>query len=325
MLGVSSDARLLASRNDMSSAPPEAILGTPHLGWLSPNGFDTLPYNDTESEGRQITSAHLDGDTVTWVETSSIDLYNFDWRIYSAVLGTDGRTLVADSDDFSKGRMLNPVFGTTQPVVLGGTAYWAATDVGGKSDDSLIWAGSVAPGGKPAKPIVDDGYLPTSDGSSYLYYVKRIANGTTSIVRERSGAGKPTAVVMLEKFDGSVTRLAASDRHLAWVESYKDGTSRLFVKELASGEVTAIRMEHPGPSTMFLSLSQDKVVWGSGSAEGDAGQYLYNFSSGALTRLADSPGLSLVYAADSAIAWSRLKPNPGGPPTASWVVGESTK
>lgn len=323
VLGVSADARLLASQNDMSSAPPEAILGTPHLGWLSRDGFEEFSYDDVESSGRQITSAHVEGDKVTWVETTSTDLFNFDWRIYSATLGTTGRDLIAASDDFSNGRPLRPVFGSTEPVLVGESIYWAATKLRGDSDDAQIWAASVAPAAAaPAKPAIEGGYLPTSDGGSSLYYVKPSADGTTSIMKKQGRGEKPRQVVALEKFDGGVTRLAASGSLLAWVESYADGTSQLLVKDLVDGEVTAIRMEHSGSPTMFLDVSQGHVAWGNGSAEGDAGQYLYDASSGAPTRLSDSPGLSLVYLNGNAVAWPRLKASSDGPPSVSWVIGE---
>ncbi len=69
-------------------------------------------------------------------------------------------------------------------------------------------------------------------------------------------------------------------------------------------------MNHPGLQTMALGLSDRLVVWGNGSAEGDAGEYALDLGDGSIWRLGDQPGFSVAFVDGDTVAWADLPKDP---------------
>lgn len=309
VFGVSSSGRLLASRVTGRGAE---TLGTPHLGWLDRSTFTALDYDAAPSRDHQVAAADHDGDDVAWVETTSTDPGLFDWTVWAS----DGKSRheVDSSARLGPADRQKRVFGMTEPIVADGRTFWAA-DVPG---DGASVLGASTTGPKPGVSTIAAAGLPAVS-SDALHLVRSPAVGsdddTTRIIARDLASGKERVLAHADLGSRVVTRLVASDHHLAWVVSdAAAGTSQLFVRDLGSGVTRGIRMNHPGLQTMSLGISDRLVVWGNGSAEGDGGEYVLDLEDGSVWRLGDQPGFSVAFVDGSTVAWADL---PDDSPTSS--------
>jgi hypothetical protein len=306
VLGVGASGRLLVSQ---VTGRRTDQLGTPHVGWLGASDFIPLAYDADQSRGHQVTAADHDGSDVVWVETTSTDPGLFDWTVWSSS-GKDRRQ-VDSSARLGPADRPKRVFGMTEPVVAEGRTFWAATTTG----TAAVVLSAPLTGGKPAAEPIGAAGLPALSQDT-LYFVRSSTlgsdDGTTRIVARDLGSKHERVVAQADLGSGkAVTRLVASDHHLAWVVSdAAAGASQLFVKDLRSGVTRGIRMNHPGLQTMALGLSDRLVVWGNGSAEGDAGEYALDLGDGAIWRLGDQPGFSVVFVDGDTVAWADLPKDP---------------
>ncbi|WP_408898542.1 hypothetical protein ACJ5H2_05375 [Nocardioides sp. R1-1] len=310
--GVLSAGRLLASASTGDSGDQ---LGTPRLGVLSPSGFAALRYDPSPSRGHQITAAEAQGSTTTWVETTSMDLFNFDWKIYAADLERPGRRLLADSDTVYGTRPLSPVYGQTIPTVAGDSVYWAATPPGADRSDGVIWRAGLDDASIEA---VSRGVMPSGAGRS-LYFVRRTGDGA-QIVRRDTAKGAEWVVSTVDSADGEVTRLAASTRLVAWVVARPQGDAALYIHQRQAGELCRIALHQRGPETMVMSAAGHFLAWGNGSVDGDAGEYLLDMRSRGLWRLGEASGYSVGYVGPGAVAWARLPEDAAQPQAAQFLV-----
>ena len=310
VLGVGDSGRLLVSQVTGRSADQ---LGTPHVGWLGASAFTPLGYDAAQSGGRQVTAADHDGSDVVWVETTSTDPGLFDWTVWAS--SGKGRHQVDGSARLGPADRQKRVFGMTEPVVAAGRTFWAAATAG--TDAAVLSAATT--GSQPGAKSIGAAGLPAVSQDT-LYFVRSSSvgseGGTTRIVARDLGSNDERVVAQADLGSAKVvTRLVASDHHLAWVVSdAAAGASVLFVKDLRSGTTRGIRMNHPGLQTMALGLSDRLVVWGNGSAEGDAGEYALDLEDGSIWRLGDQPGFSVAFVDGNTVAWADLpqRPESGG-------------
>ncbi len=308
VLGVGDSGRLLVSQVTGRSADQ---LGTPHVGWLGASAFTPLGYDAAQSRGHQVTAADHDGSDVVWVETTSTDPGLFDWTVWAS--SGKGRHQVDSSARLGPSDRQKRVFGMTEPVVAAGRTFWAAATAG--TDAAVL--SSATTGSQPAATSIGAAGLPAVSQDA-LYFVRSSSvgseGGTTRIVARDLGSNDERVVAQADLGSAKVvTRLVASDHHLAWVVSgAAAGASVLFVKDLRSGATRGIRMNHPGLQTMALGLSDRLVVWGNGSAEGDAGEYALDLEDGSIWRLGDQPGFSVAFVDGDTVAWADLPKDPKG-------------
>ena len=309
VFGVSSSGRLLASQVTGRAAE---TLGTPHLGWLDRSTFTALDYDAAPSRDHQVAAVDHDDDGVVWVEMTSTDPGLFDWTVWAS--SGKSRHEVDSSARLGPPDRQKRVFGMTEPVVADGRTFWAA-DVPG---DGASVLGASTTGRKPDVQAIDAAGLPAVS-SDALHLVRSPAVGsgdeTTRIIARDLASGKERVLASADLGSRVVTKLVASDHHLAWVVSDASaGTSQLFVRDLRSHATRGIRMNHPGLQTMSLGISDQLVVWGNGSAEGDAGEYVLDLEDGSVWRLGDQPGFSVAFVDGSTVAWADL---PDDNPTSS--------
>ena len=185
VLGVDGSGRLLVSRITGRSA--EHPLGTPHVGWLDHDGFEPLPYEDSDSVGHQVTAADHDGDDVVWVESTSTEPYLFDWTVWSS--SDDARRQVDASDRLGPADQQHRVFGMTEPVVSGARVAWAA-DVEGSETPSASVLEAGTRGSTSAAEETEGATLPALVGDT-LYAVRSPRSGACrSKLKAGSGANR---------------------------------------------------------------------------------------------------------------------------------------
>lgn len=279
-------------------------LGTPRVGLLDEQGVEPLRYDARASRATQVTALAHRASRQVWVETSSTRLDTFDWRVWSSA--GEGRTLLGDSRRLVDSTVR--AVGETRPVIAGSTAYWAATD--GDGDDVRPVVLGLDLDGRGEVRRLRDVELPASDGTHLLVVSSprsqgRAAGGPVHVLSVDPESGSSDRLLTLQLEDGEqVNALAATSTHVAWVVADDDGRSRLVVHDRATGDERTVELHQPGLATMSLQMTDAVVVWGGGSAPGDAGQYLLDLDDHQVWRLGDLPGLSVVHASGDTVAWA---------------------
>ncbi|MFB6722990.1 hypothetical protein ACFCV3_22620 [Kribbella sp. NPDC056345] len=279
------------------------------------------------TDTRQIIAASAGRSGLTWLETTSTSLAMQDWRIHYQPADGQPR-LVGDSDALYKTRELPPPPGGIHPQASAdGRIYWAAaapdrTSVNGFT--ALILAADTT-GRTAPRPVVRNAKLPRVVGSTLYYVVSPDVapgklTGRFEIHALTAGVDKVIASGVLEK-DQQLERLVAGPTHLAWyigtansqaepsadpdegcADRSHDGCS-IFVQKLGSAEPpTRIAASSTG---VEMSLDGSLLGWGSGSSNGDPGEYLLDLNNSKLWRLGDSRGCSSVSIAGSYISWGK--------------------
>lgn len=266
------------------------------------------------------------GPWTAWTETTSTDLNEFDWKVFLHDARTGRTRLLGDSADVAPVRPLAAV-GETAPTVGTREVYWAATArrSRGEGFDELILAALVgAPG--PVRRVVVGGYFPAADGTDLLYVstarldrneayagrppapaparyeIRRVREGTTSTVASGQLAGNQT-----------ISGLAARGGAIAYTVARPTTNLSTLVLIEPGGQRTDIRMHNGGGTS--VCLTDRYLAFGSGSASGDAGQYVLERTGGRLWKVGEAPGRSLVLASPRGdyLAWTV---QPSSPPAA---------
>lgn len=285
------------------------------------------PAGPFRGQQRQITDLAAGEGYVVWVETPSTDMDGNEWTIRAWHQSTGRITEVAHSRYLRKGHRYAGYAGSIVPVVLGGQAYWPSpvpTSDHPGDDNPKDWSFRVlsAPlsGGGPTRTIATDAaFAAVVDGS--LFYATHESRGKRHIAylihRRERGVG-PDTVVARGAIAGmsDLTNVAGGNHLLAWTTSAPDvqqgwmpGEStpgRVYLMDLRTSRVTELVTADEAGANYSFAFGPDRLLWGNGSGNGDAGQYLFQPSRNALYRLGTTQGGAMVVSAPigSAIRWS---------------------
>ncbi|WP_274559317.1 hypothetical protein [Streptomyces spiramyceticus] len=321
ILDITASGRLVAAANSEPKSTDGVVrIGQSRVGLQDATSFSPFPAakNGTcRNTPRQAVYADERDGTVAWVESASTNLYAFDWCVFAYDPGTKTTTLLGDSASVSGRQQGMPEPSGSSAVSLGQSkAFWATTyQTSGKPKFGVKVVARQLTGGSGLETAVDHAKLPRAVGDT-LFYVrsadiapgfpkdrfeirKREANGTDRLV-----AGGPLTAGQ------EVSTLSVKSSRVNWViANPEQANSRLYSLDLKTNNAVTFKLGHAGPSTMFLRSTDDHLVWGNGSAAGDAGQYVYEFESGKLWRVGAEEGFSVIYAKADRLAWANIPGN----------------
>jgi len=284
----------------------------------SPKGQDKRP--------RQTIYAASQGPVVTWLETTSTDMFSADWMVYARNLNSGTTHLLGDSSSLAEGTTMPDIPGGSKLTIGGGLVAWATPRPSHTKPpfESDIVARPVD-GSGTLTTLARHAKLPAFDGKALYYARSHDVDPTMSTshyeIHRRDAAGTDTVLIdaPLEK-DQNINILTTSSTRLAWViGSNARDRSTLYVRE-KSGTIIAFKLNHAGASTAEVSMTDSLLAWGNGSASsGDYGDYVYDFRRKQLWRAGGALGYSAAYAAGDYFAWPEMT-GPGG--TARWWVAK---
>ena len=276
--------------------------------WLPPQ---------TGSEPRQAIVAAARGQSFVWLETKSTDLFYQDWKVYAARAGQRQPTLLGDSFDLAKTDEVPPPPGVKYLTTDGVHAWWTMTY---RTKTQRGWGARIMvrdlAGHEALSTSVDKAKLPTATGGGIAYVRSNDVDPSVPANRydiRLSQAGADTLVASgpLVKDEG-VSTMCASDTLLAWAVRSPSAPAenpaawtggRLHVMTLATRTQRFIELGDDAGG-LDLSCGDTFVAWGNGSGNGDPGQYVVDVPSGKLWKLGESPGISIVHAAGTMLAWT---------------------
>jgi hypothetical protein len=328
-LGVTPDGELVTAANPRPGSDGESVtIGQSEVRLDAARGARRLSLAASAGPAHQAAYADSDARTVVWIETPSVELGFFEWRVYAYDRDTRRTTLLGDSTALHRHGRLAVAPGGSAPTIGGGRAAWATSYAMPSGDDwgvrivarDLQANGplvTLAEGAKlPAAVGADVYYVRTSDAAPAFpadrYEIRRVgADGTDDLV-----ASAPLAP------GEEVTALVAKRGYLAWVVASapsEQPSSRLHVLDPRARTALVVRLDEAGQA-ILLSGSERLLAWSNGSGSGDAGQYELDVAAARLWRLGEAPGYGLVYAAGDRVAWSRLGDEPQKPEQNAFVV-----
>lgn len=325
------------TRGDSSLA-----LGTQELGIVRNGALKVLARNATETSGtlkgtrRQIIGTALTSKHLVWVETPSTDLNYCEWAVRVRDLATGTTRQIAHSPVLQEGRRILRVFGETRPFVLGDRVYWAANtpltsrpDPGKDSDWRYDLLSARTDGRGGVTTIARAAALPAVD-SGAVYYATTTNTPSRAFRIHRLSATGPTSATVVAtgrlRGESALTNLAAGKGRLVWTVSSPDagqewekGTDtpgHVFVMDTATRDVVDVTTADEVSGNYSIAFGPGRVLWGNGSGNGDAGQYLLDLHELRLHRLGRTQGFSTVLSApgSSWIMWGSAcsSPEDGG-------------
>lgn len=317
VLALTDDGRALASAAKTSTFDDGVLTQEQStVGLRGRDGFAPLPQPRRSGPVQQAVYGDSRGPYSAWTETTSTSLDEFDWRVYLHDAKTGRTRLVGDSATVAD--WLPPAPGETVPTIGSTHVYWTTTvsrpGSTGRYDVQIMAA--PLDGSAPMGAVVTNGVFPQADGDALVYAAWGAADpalpaGRFEIRQLRAGATRVLASGDLPQ-DGSIGGLSARRGAVAYtVRSNKTTESTLTLIE-ATGARTHIAMHHDA-FAIPLRLTDRFLAWGSGSGNGDPGQYVLDLREGDLLKLGEAAGESYVHAdaAGRHLAWRVPSPQPG--------------
>ncbi|MGW1766730.1 hypothetical protein ACWCQL_21990 [Streptomyces sp. NPDC002073] len=317
VLDITGDGRLVvAGSPDAKSVDGVVQIEQSRVGIQDATTFKPFPpahNGKCQNTRRQAIYADEQQDTVVWTESASTNLFAVDWCVFAYNPQSKTSALLGDSATIGPKEGMPEPPGTSAVTVGTSQAFWAtAYPTPGKKPEfgvKIVTRG--VNGGGQLETAVDRAKLPQAVGDT-LFYVRSadIAPGFDAHrfeIRKRSAQGDGVVASGRLAEGQTVSALSATATRTTWVIANSDGeTSTLYSLDLAANKAVSVKLHHPGPSTMHLRSTDTHLIWGSGSAAGDAGQYLYALDTGKLWRLGSEEGYSVVHAKGDHIAWAAI-------------------
>lgn len=273
-----------------------------------------VPVPTTDGVVRQIVHLDAEGQRLAWMETTSVDLYDLDWRIVTSLPGGEAH-VVADWSDITAqspplvGAEVVPSIGDgwvawNAPVPVEGEGSFGSgmrqaimvADLDGADLRTLdLWSATHAASGGSLYVAVDPLHDPEAPPATY------------QIVQvSPSSSDTPSPVITGEMEEGArVSAVAADGDALAWIVSGPPDSSEPALLYAQDGDHRVV-LEIPDPrGSTPLSLSDGRVGWGDGSA-GEGTEYLLDIRDSTLLTLGTSPGRSQVTVAGDFVAWAQV-------------------
>lgn len=288
--------------------------GQSQVGIETASGFEPFPQadGDCKASPRQAVYGSAADGIVTWMETSSTNLFNFDWCVFAYDQETKRTHLLGDSASLSNGDDMPPGPGDPTPSIGSDAIYWSTVYPTGKEQFEVKIVKSDRTGGGSFETAVDHAKLPAASGDE-LYYV-RSADVTPDFPKDRyeirrmSPTGDDVEVVS-GALDGGqqVSKLRISESRISWVVSTQNkNAAQLYSLDLSTNEAIVFELHHPGASTMVLQPTPKLIAFSNGTGGGDVGEYVYDLSNNKLWRLGKQKGFSVALANGDYVAWAKL-------------------
>ncbi|MBW3086910.1 hypothetical protein KEM60_03139 [Austwickia sp. TVS 96-490-7B] len=307
VLALASTGRVLAFHATRSEGQR---LGRGHAVLIDKSGHRDLP-EDLAGPPRQAVSATSAGGRFVWRETSSTRMDDEDWRI----MASDDNVsplMIGDSQSSAKAGLLSPVLPDSDASLAtdGTSAYWTAgtpAAPGTRPGPSRLFAAPVD-GNTAPRVLARSVFSPVWDGSRLLAVdadpaLDRHEVHLTSIDRA-TGARHPIPGPRLRDRE-SLSSFCAGPEMVAFGLAGPDpGRGRLIVRR--NGQDLDVPL---AGGNAHVVCGTGFVAWGNGSGQGDPGQYLLDLRRKPMVyRLGEVPGLSVVRAAGSFLAWTLPAP-----------------
>lgn len=259
-MAVATDGRIVASAAPPDSFSEDVFLAPERLGWWTPEGFE--PFDDVSGlpEGdpfRYSYFAATDGETVTWVETSSIQGLGR-WRIFAASPDA-GTQLLAYAEQRAEPDLdIDHDFGSEAlPHPFGDRAVWTSYSSYSKPRDSTQFLLSA--------PLDGSGPMRVeSEAASNVV----VADGGAVFAREGG------TVISVLREDGSIedllhypfksaplVSLAAQGNLLAVSAWFRDDLDASWIDVINLDTMSVTRVERAEGVGERLSVCADRVVW----------------------------------------------------------------
>jgi hypothetical protein len=314
--------------------------GTPTLqparvSLWSPDGTQRLLDDAAGRPGpvRQPINGRMHGANATWVETTSTDLFQQDWRIRYYDASSRTTRLIADSAVLFPGvKNLRPPPGDTTPIMAAdGTIYWEAAVPDPKAHlgyRAVIMSRDAQLKG-PVKTVARQASTPAIVGSTLYYsYLDDVSPDTPQKkleIHARTPGGADRIVVKAPLIkDQQILQLAATRTHLVWVISDTDRQAN----PSADPNEGCIDTQHHGCSlylmkhgthqairiklhtyTAIPDLTPTLLGWGGSSSAGDIGEYVMDLATTKIWRVGIARGCSEVILAGEYASWFTGKPD----------------
>jgi len=307
----------LPKGSDASEITRAATLGTWNARHFSP-----VATADRETKGplrgrmRQITNAVQAGNRLIWVETPSTDVEYNEWSLRTTVIGSHRVREIAHSRILKKGRVLD-VTGGTYPVVVGDWVYWAAavpTVSSPSPSQEADWAFNILRSKLSRSSAVEtfarNAVMPTPLDGALVYASYSKATPDVYEIHQREVAGTQTDRVLVRGYRSGtswITNLASSGKLVVWTAQSpglkKEGwvpdetaPGVMFILDVSTGALTKVITKDEAGGEGSIAFTRRGVVWGNGSGNGDAGEYVLDLITGKLQKLGAEQGYSEVMA-----------------------------
>ncbi|MCE0537786.1 hypothetical protein LWF15_20030 [Kineosporia rhizophila] len=301
--------------------------------WSQTKGFVPAAKTGREARGvlkgaeRQSDGMKRVGDRLVWMETPSTDLMFQEWSLRTAETDGSGVRELAHSQPLKPPARPLPVFGGTDPVVIGDWVYWAATvattltpDPAAEKDWEFNILRTKLSGRSKVETVAKNSVLPAAAGGDLVYVTRTPGASKGYEIRRRAvsdGGTEKTIVRGIPYGETEIVDLVASDSYVAWgVSAPKVGEAgwssksepgQIFVLDLATHEVGTVIAADEVAGQRNLSLTRTGVLWGNGSGNGDPTEYYLNMSTRKLHSIAEQRGYSVVKGdpAHDTIIWAK--------------------
>lgn len=326
VLALADDGRALAaSAKAQSFADGVLTRKQSTVGLRGRDGFEALPQPRRTGPVRSAVYGESRGPYSAWTETTSTSLDEFDWRVYLHDATTGRTRLLGDSAQIAD--RLPPAPGETVPAIGLTHVFWTTTipRPGAAAGYDVQIMAAPLDGSSSMRAVVTGGVFPRADGDALVYAAwgatdPALPQGRFEIRRLRAGTTRVVASGVLPKA-GNVGGLSARGGAFAYTVRSNDRTQSTLTLIPVAGGRTDIALHHDG-FAVPLHLTDRFLAWGSGSANGDPGQYVLRLHDRALLKLGEAAGESHVYAdaAGTHLAWRIPNPRPGEPYGSTRVV-----
>lgn len=314
----------------------EGMIKSGGIGFRTDDGelslFDSTEHVASDGRPRGIIGADLDDDWAVWSESSSTDLYQSNWRVFSQRRGGGAPRLLAVAEDQRSANWeTSPIVsGDSLPILSAGLVWWhtarerpdgifrprvvAVPPDGGDVKVMLDMASTPTPvtGGVVATQVVDDPGVPV-DERAYAYHE------TGLVLIDASGAVTDLLRYSEDVDAGRLARNVASDGDTVAFVMGDD----VLVMRIDGTPVARI----PGPAPegrefTDLAVCDGKVLFTPYNADiGGDTVVIYDSVSGALKTIDAPDAFPWVYCSDERVGWTQAPDGWGIVTIAEMVTG----
>ncbi|MCB7138210.1 hypothetical protein [Cellulosimicrobium marinum] len=128
MLAIDSDSSLVSLMPEGAYGGGEELLESSQVGFLDDDGSftglsSTVAVAD-DGSARQTSAGDLDDRWAVWAETSSVDAFTSNWRVFAVDRAEGAPRLLGRAEDHHPGTRLPLAVGDPEPVLSGGRVWW---------------------------------------------------------------------------------------------------------------------------------------------------------------------------------------------------------
>jgi hypothetical protein len=299
---------VLLSRQDRDGEPAGLVI----------KSTDGRPDQDVAShEGSvdPVMAANFDEEHVAWMESSTVDLGVIPWVLYVADRSTGTVSRLAESPRI-EGREPPGVPGYTGPVLIGDQVFWA--QVGGTVGAEVVDIYQCDIDDCAPTVVVKEAAFPAVAGGR-LYFVTGSRYSAAQTAKGGYGLGSfnPTtnAKRRVRPIDtagkDAPNGLAVGGDH-AVITVTTAGSGHVEIVDLKTEDVVTVEPDGTG-LFVYPKATSRFAAWADGNSGQDTvvGGYLYDYATGSLYAVGDTPGLYNIQADDNLLVWQETDPSAG--------------